>query len=404
MGEARIDLSDSRPTVCVDEISWSPDSSAVLIAPPGAYPNGSGKIYLWPVSASEPTFLVDGNYPAWSPDSRRIAHLVPPGDTQPVSMMLVDRSGVPLWAAPVGLGGIFPEGLSWLTDDVLIVTYTRYQVYYGAANADVIAEWSDDMAANFLAQPGSLSPDGRWLVLEHRSMGSDDSYPPYARYVVYDTAAPGRSFELSAVFDDVLQFLAWSPDSSRFYFVSRPIRDNAILDPRTPFGLMTYEPQGGRMTMLFDQAVDALLSPDGRWVLVAFPSQDGTEQGWLAAGVWQLGTETLIGRERISDELVFAHPTETRLLQDAAWSPDSSHVAFVNTAHQLVVIDTVGSIQRLSACVSVNSWSPDGKRLLVDHIQWVQSTYSDLLTAELLDDFLLLSLPLPQDYVGLACP
>jgi hypothetical protein len=403
LGENFIGRTENDPSDCRSRIAWSPDSSAFLIVSAGAYPNGTGTIRIWPIEARTSTLLAEGNYPAWSPDSGRVAYLRPPAQDQPGTMYLVYRDGGRPWAAPARLKALLPEGISWLSDTVLDVAYMHSHTFYSAAGGELIADWSDDLQIGNRAQPGSISPDGRWLALEHRSIGEADSLPASASYVMYDTASPDHTFQLSAVFDDVLEFLAWSTDSSRIYFVSRPGVEGAVLDPRTPFGLMAYETQGDRLSMLFEQAVDAFFSPDGYWALVIFPSRNGMETPWLAAGLWKVGTQTLIGRERVGDEMIYAHPNDARALTDAAWSPDGRHVAFVNTDHELVVYSTDGTIQRLPACVEAESWSPDGGHLMVHPEQWQPSFSSDPLAAVPWDGFLLIGLPLPQDFDGLAC-
>ncbi len=171
-----------------------------------------------------------------------------------------------------------------------------------------------------------------------------------------------------------LRYFNWSPDSASFYLISRPVSETAKPLPQTPFGLLALDPLTRQFTQLFDQAMDAQWSPDKQKWFVVFPAKQTDGTRGLVGGIFDPQAGTLMGREFISDHLLYANPGEGDLVP-AAWSNDSTRVVFGDSQGNLTLLNVDGTTQPLASGLPTEgwpkdvhySWSPDDQHLLVQY-------------------------------------
>lgn len=318
---------------------WTEDRRRVLIRSSGAW-------YIWTMGEDSPYFVLrnDAAYrnvtseAKWSPSGVRLAMLWEGKawvfDSESQELFKFALRGLArgaqcdhavdadhcLWEER------FPFLVNWYTDDVVSVMYANvfeenvgYE-YYEAHSGKLLVY--DPYCCRDATR--SLSPDGRWWAVWYDGP-----------YVVYDLRE-GRTTVLSSDGGNDLRFLFWSEESAQLYFVSRPLSPSAVSDPNTPFGLLSYNPVTDKVTMLFEQAIEASFSPDRHWALVAFPSRQQDGHLPLAAGLWRVGTSDLVGQQTLADEMVYPVPLsmqETTFLEpskiiDAEWAEDGRRVRF----------------------------------------------------------------------------
>jgi hypothetical protein len=121
----------------------------------------------------------------------------------------------------------------------------------------------------------------------------------------------------------------------------------------------------------------------------------------LAGGLWQVGTDQMIGKQLMAteldekffsphltpdtgymysatgQELGFSADTVNRIVP-AVWSHDNRRIATIGANHQLVVIDLNGDTQILGQLddnqewlYSEIAWSDDDRSLNVDGVTWL---------------------------------
>ena len=171
-------------------------------------------------------------------------------------------------------------------------------------------------------------------------------------------------------------------------------------DPRTPFGLLALNPQTLQTRILFEQAWYVAFNKDFSWAYVVFPAKNEVGSLRLDGGLWQMGTNELIGRQVMADgvderfldpygspdtgymysatgqELGFSADTVIRQLP-AAWSHDNGRVATITPKHQLVLIALNGDMQVVGQLqdnqewlYSQITWSDDDKVIDIDGSKW----------------------------------
>lgn len=102
---------------------------------------------------------------------------------------------------------------------------------------------------------------------------------------------------------------------------------------------------------------------------------DGGELG-LSGGIWQLGSSNLIGRQRLTDEVLYRDPTYENWTPPnhirATWSHDGTRVVFANDQGQLKLLDSSGQEFLLADQLYEDywvegvalSWAPDDSWIL----------------------------------------
>lgn len=349
------------------DIQWRDDSQVASIV-------GDDGLYAWWVSRPTPT-KISGKLtgPAsWSPDGQRLAYAFCDFLNEKA---YADILSVINWQRlsrieVSGCGATWEAILYWLNNDILVeplrygADLTAYE-YYDAISGRSLGYYID--AFDFPSQKPVLSPDGRWHVLEQTNGVMGTNYI----YAFYDLQSKD-GYILSDSPTHYIAFMAWAEDNSAFYLVHSPADETVKTGADFPFGLLALNPQSREFTPLFEQAAFAKLSPDKDLAWVVFPAKHADGALGLDGGIFNLADGTLVGRQFVSDGVIYANPAEGDLVP-AAWSNDGTRVVFGDSQGNLTLVRIDGTPQVLATNLPHDgwpgnahyAWSPDDRYLLV---------------------------------------
>jgi len=364
-------------SACQRNIRWSPDGLyAILI-------DQDGIIYQWPTNGSQPFELdthidfnlnphsyIDVTMTAWSPDEKYLAIY------RECKIFVTQPFGGPLLENPLKIEEGCAASLQWAAKNVIMVdqfaNYTFYQIPTG------VNIGHHGRLEGCVAQLPSISPDQRWMIFHQCEALYNSTQSQNDQYTIANLEQ-GSVRVFSGMVGDYIDFIGWKNDGAAFYFISRSGSPDSVPDPRTPFGLLSLDPNTGEITNLFEQAWFAAFNKDLSWAFVVFPAAntDGTLR--LDGGLWQVGTSEIKGRQVMDSsegirsngdraviffsrlDLLLLSSTGDALLSatgeslgfssafrrlvPAAWSYDNTRVAIINADRQVVVIDLEGNIQ-----------------------------------------------------------
>jgi len=338
IGEAELTLNEGCPLKAGappgrwPDFQWAGNSSAF------AFISDENVAYIWSVDESYPERVAESisaiPWVGWSPDSTRLAVLVAwPGTPQDAygTMLVHDLGSDPVVQYSFQMTPMDDWG--WYTNEVIKGGTHLYTSYYQARTGQHITSWYHDPRIA-MVQPLFLSPDQQWLMLEQVDYSHSivQGFVIEDRtYAVYDLMTGDRS-KLSEGLDRYIQFLGWNEDSEFFYLVSRPAHTNAYEDPAVPFGLLAFSPTSQRFELLFKEAIQVDFRGDRRWALVVFPERSPDGSLGMAAGLWEVRTDNLIGRTQVSDHIIYRDPAYAwymdRPIVPVHWSEDGKVVTF----------------------------------------------------------------------------
>jgi len=382
------------PVDCQSDVHWAADSSYVLF----------GALYRWRVDGSQPESLdihvdVDPNdyvcstapLYKWSPDEK---YLVVKKCGITVAIQPFEESSL---TNPLLISNCCVEDFRWANSHLLMIDYAKSYSFLHMPTGKELGSWSRGGGVGCSGQPPFISPDELWVIFDQCWAGG--GVPFYDQYALANMEQ-GSLENFSEVSGDRIEFISWKPDSSEFYMVSRPTKPDAQTDPRTPFGLLALNPQTLQVQNLFEQAWYVAFNKDYSWAYVVFPATNKDGSLSLDGGLWQVGTNQIIGRQVMASsleekyfkpylsfdtgymysatgqELGFSADTINRIVP-AVWSHDNTQVATVNTNRQLVVINRNGDIHIIGQLndnqewlYSMVTWSVDDKFLTVEDVTW----------------------------------
>lgn len=383
---------------CENAVFWAPDESYAFLA---AF-DFDKTIYRLRTDGSQPEVVSINTEPSppgvdcdvkflWSPNAKFLA--IAKGCNL-YSVVPDDESS---FAKPLPIASCCFYGFQWATSRVLMVEYHRGYSFVHISSGNWIGslETSGGVCPQ---QIPLISPDERWMVVDLPWCGGGGQGPhQFAMASLED----GSEKVFSESFADQIDFVGWNKDSSEVYLVSRPAEAEALPDPRTPFGLLSLNPQTLQSQNLFEQAWYVAFNQDFHWAYVVFPvaNEDGSLR--LDGGLWQVGRNQMIGKQIMANHLEeqFFAPlpiANTGYMYSAAgqelgysasavipvvpaaWSHDNTRVATINANHQLVVMDLQGETQTITQLedhqnwlYSVIQWSEDDQSIVVDDVTWI---------------------------------
>ena len=383
---------------CDSAVFWASDESYAFIA---AF-DFDKTIYRLRTDGSQPEVvnINTGHNPSsgncdvkmlWSPDAKFLAI------AKGCGLYSVEPDDESSFAKPLPITSCCFYSFQWATPRVLMVEH-----HWGYSFVHVPSgNWLGRLETNGGSCPAQIpliSPDERWMVVDLPWCGGGGAGPnQFAMANLED----GSERVFSESFANQIDFVGWNKNNSAFYMVSRPLEGEALPDPRTPFGLLSLNPQTLQIQNLFEQAWYVAFDQDFRWAYVVFPA--GNEDGSLRldGGLWQVGSHQMIGKQTMANkleeqffvpstivntgsmysatgqELAYSARAVIRIVP-ATWSHDNTRVATINANHQLVVIDLQGKIQPVAQLndtqdwlYSEITWSDDDQVIDVDGVTWM---------------------------------
>ena len=383
---------------CENAVFWAPDESYVFIA---AF-DFDKTIYRLRTNGRQPEVVhlktelsspgVDCEVKMlWSPDAKFLAI------AKGCILYSVEPDDESSFAEPLTIASCCFYGFQWATPRVLMVEH-----HWGYSIVQVPSgNWIGRLemsGGNCPQQIPLISPDEPWMVVDLPWCGGGEPGPnQFAMANLED----GSERVFSESFADQIDFVGWKKDSSEFYIVSRPAEADALPDPRTPFGLLSLNPETLQAQNLFEQAWYVAFNQEFRWAYVVFPAANEDGSLRLDGELWQVGTNQMIGKQIMAtnlEEQFFAPLTIANTghmysaagqelessaraiirVVPAAWSHDNTRLATINADHQLVVIDLQGEIQTITQLddhqnwlYSVIQWSDNDQSIAVDDTTWI---------------------------------
>lgn len=358
---------------CFSEIFWAPNESAVAFWG-RSDTEQQVSLYIWPTNSSSPRKALDNVHAygpvAWSPDACRLAvirDLSEDGKQEIVA--IVDVQGRLLSEFRMERGGQVLT-LGWLTDDVLVKSmFHAGLAYYRVSTGRYLFTWVNVPEAGLpLHQPPLLSPNRRWVTLDQSDYlyfpdqdEYNQGYRVQKRYTLFDLRTDTESV-LANNRDTFLRFLGWSEDSSTLYVISRPAISTSVAAPETPYGLLAFHPVSRQFRLLFKDAIWAEWGPDKSWAYVVFTSPGANGALGLAGGFWKVGSETVIGQQPVSDEMIYQDPAYDPMYASKmfaiplAWSHNGKHAVIAGPSGQVNLFSTESTLHPLVTDLPCPSW------------------------------------------------
>lgn len=370
-------------------IAWAPDSSALALL------TTSGEVLVISLQNGQITTVQSpgsGGLPpvdpaqwalAWSPGSSKLAimSLTEQGGCK-AQVEIVNSAGRALTGSPLSLDcrpGGFP---GWATDDVLQVTRQSSQTFYSLPGGQIVVTRHFDPAAQAEDRGVLISPGQRWMAMKDAvdASSNGETVPTldHTAYSIVDFSSGGIS-TLSDTPNDDIEWVAWKLDASILYLVSRPAAAGAAADPRTPFGLLAFDPEQGTMRRELDRAVQVSFDPTQTWAFVVLSDP---KAGGLVSALWLPAQNRISPAKALSSEPAYAASTADtsghgQTVTPAAWSHDGRQVAYADDAGDLKVTSLTGQTHTIATGLFLDwndwnsratlAWSPDDQRLLINY-------------------------------------
>jgi hypothetical protein len=370
--------------ICPTYVKWAPDESIT------AFVSDDYSVYFWPSDGTEPRKIMErsGGWIAWSPDSTKLA-VVKPYTGRSAIADVFDTNGKLLYEVQFEIKGDSAI-IGWLTDNVLI-SYARYsQQYYDVRTGQPLFEWRSSPLTFNLGQL-EVSPNERWIFIDQAGRLNESKTNPNHSinqhdYSVYDVQEKKR-ISMPSGEGDFLGFVGWSRDSSKLYLVSRPAESTSTSNPATPFGLLAYDVVTHQFDLLFKDAIQVVWNADHSWAFIVFAAKDYQGNLRLAGGLWEAGTDKILGEWRVSEQMIYSDPAYDSFFGafptpfPISWSNDGQRVA-VRDDYGLIKILNVNGTEKVLTDEMKDQvglwWSPDDQHLLVEaKIQaWIVNTTS----------------------------
>ena len=369
---------------CATFVKWAPNETIA------SFVTGDNAIYTWRSNGDAPKKIIDHlDFPgvAWSPDSQMLAVPKSVPNLQTGTLDVVNADGKVLHEFQFKPGGDGPI-LGWLTDDVLI-SHSRYtKWFYDIRSEQYLFSWTSMPTGDGIWHQGpKVSPDGRWIFLDqgnrdYESTFTRDKYIVLKEYSLYDLQEK-KYIPLLQYLGNYLAYVGWNGDSSLLYVISRPAESVSASNASTPFGLLSYNVWNHQFAMLFKDVMQIAWNKDKSWAFVVYRKQDDRGNLVLEGGQWKTGTDTLIGRQIIFNQVIYQDPALDNIFQayegpiSVAWSNNGQVVAFRDGAGQIRLMNIGGTEKvlldkKFERIVSLR-WSPDDQHLLVlvDRQAWI---------------------------------
>jgi hypothetical protein len=374
-------------------VDWAKDETALSIV------STKGEVFVWPLNGDDPYYIGDAipnSKAVWAPDSKKlvVSSLEDIDVLGEATYNIVFPDGKP----PIKTGAIL--GLSvgwdwdlrlplvyWYSDDVLIFrgpcgSGCIWTHYLDALSGEELTAYVE----NWFILPkthkeGDAIPshDNRWLVLDKQMVARGNPY------TFYDFK---NRREYSWVDDPeaMIEFLGWSEDDSRFYFIRYPSFQETESTEDSVYGLMALNPVNRQTELLIEKVGFATWNQEMNLVFAITAEPLGSKGAYnLTGAIFTSNGKQLTPFQAIAEFLVYDLLTND--LIPAAWSNNGDRVVFSDASDTIWIADSDGNRIQVATGLPHNawlegilfSWSPDDSFLLVcycDHA-WLVDLRSD---------------------------
>jgi hypothetical protein len=362
---------------CNQYIQWSANDSAMIFSVYSGEPaegHSEQSIYLWNTGQSQPQRLitVSSNFKSSvSPDFKYILYL--PNEETPANNRLTADLAADIFdiesktVTHVHLVRIsWPAYPGWLTNDVFTIHFDRNITrYYDRKTGQYLFDFFNAMNCCGFHQPPALSPNQRWVTLDHNGSYLDK------RYSLYDMQTKSEIL-LSESSMSRLSFSGWKPDSSLLYIVNSTNQPFAANDSYLDAGLLAYDPLTRTAKVLVADAVRAFWSPDMRFAWVI---RQTINSQLVHASLYEAASSKLSGEFFVSPTPIKGDPGGDFLNLDfkMVWSHNSTRTLLANGLNELFLLADGKAKLLATGSYQTFSWSPDDHYALVysSHSVWV---------------------------------
>lgn len=388
-----VDGSDLRDLAAGDDPIWSPDGGHL------AFTNADGTFYdsdLWMVDTDGSNLrqLTTNDYrdwyPAWSPDSTRIAFT---RSTKGLFTIKVDTREI----EQVTVSDDWDYRAVWSPDGNRIAFTRDYSTRTVIADPETLDSWI--LTEGISSEDAAWSPDGRKVTFTRQlrtGIRVDES-------IIYVADSTGR--DLTQLTDDhlIASDPVWSPDGTCIAFtgyrkdVGGPfgsyINWNVVEETPGPDLFLVNTDDGNIYQITHDEErydFDPVWSPDGTRISFSNTFVVDIDSGIVrkipevssGGKVWSPDGSRLFTASNNWLGVYDADGTELMSItnnnyynDDAVWSPDSSQIAYVTVregeypdpTYHITVADIEDRSSRILAEGTNPSWSPDGTRIAFAH-------------------------------------
>jgi Tol biopolymer transport system component len=339
------------------------------------------EIWVVPSLGGEPTPLVAGSAPAWSPDGRQLVYLqVPPGAPMSLATVSADGSNPRVLMTS---DDVFPflRDPAWSPDGSQIAVIRSRggvagEIWVVPASGGPPRKLLQDPPGVFSHEP-VFTPDGRGIVHASNRGGATNLWlaPLDGRGPVRLTSGPGPDEHPSVAIDSTVAFLCsrWRSE----------VRLQAMGSQQEPRSLAThgqylwgpaFSPDGREIAF-------SRFETDGMWHIWIVPAEGGAVRQVTSGADGEIYSRfapdgTIVFHSRMASS-IYAVPRSGGVPRrvtsggEDEWpdvSPDGSQLAFVRTegnVTHIYVAPLAGGVPRLltASRATLPRWSPDGKRI-----------------------------------------
>ncbi|HNB53121.1 MAG TPA: hypothetical protein PK530_14320 [Anaerolineales bacterium] len=360
-------------------ISWREDEVAFSVT---VY----DQVYVWRTNGTAPyqvaSGAVWGSWALWSPDGLRLT--IPKlAETGVGTVDIAYFYGFPQYATGIRFDccNEWNAYIPWITNEIIqnriLGLGYNYFDYFDINTGKLLVSYGLEIFS-FRMSTGnfsSLSPDKHWLIVDTGNYYGYDPNTPKIQYSLLDTTTK-KQYLLSENPELAIEFLEWTPNSSRLLVISRPLDETSRPDPLIPSGLLALEPFKPQFIGLAPGVMYAKINPQNETLFALQPN----ENGQLIAAMYKTDGELIATFQPVTDQIPYLNPG-MGLPVPVSWSNDGTQLVFSDIWGSLWLADTTGNLQQLAPNIGFSeyflqpqvSWSPDDTHILItlDDRAWI---------------------------------
>jgi hypothetical protein len=374
-------------------IDWAKDDMALSIV------STKGEVFIWEINCDEPYYVgeaIPASKAVWSPDSRKLVVSSLEGiDTLgEATYNIVFPDGRPQikTGAILGLSVGWDWDLRlplvyWYSDDVLTFRgpcgagciRTHYLDALSGEELTAYAEYWFILPKTHKEGDAIASHNNRWLVLDKQMLVLGN---PYALYD-FKTRQEYTWVDNPKV---KIEFLDWSEDDSRFYFIRYPSLQETESAGDSVYGLMALNPINRQTELLIEKVGFATWNQEMSMVFAVTAEPLGAKGAYnLMGAIFTSSGEQLTPSHSIAEFLVYDLLSND--LIPVTWSNNGNRVVFSDASDTIWISDSNGNRFQVATGLPHDAWlegirfnwSPDDSFLLVCYSDqaWLVDLHGD---------------------------